>query len=294
MVLRAAHGTLLLVAGVAAACRSDRPAKDTATPSAAETPPSNASLSTSAPTTVSVTATDFKLDLPDSIPAGVVTMQLVNQGKEFHHAQLVRFEEGKTAADLAQAMKAEGPPPSWLKFLGGPNGIAPGATANATMLLTPGHYAVLCFIPGPDGVPHVAKGMIRPFEVTGASAPEAGLPVASDTIRLVDYDFEASRPITAGSHTILVENGGPQEHEIVLIKLAPGKSVKDFGDWAMTMKGPPPGVPIGGLAGMGKDARGVIMTEFSVGDYAYICFVPDGKDGKPHFVHGMVKQFTVQ
>lgn len=34
--------------------------------------------------------------------------------------------------------------------------------------------------------------------------------------------------------------------------------------------------------------------EFKAGHYALICFVPDAKDGQPHAMHGMVKEFTIQ
>jgi hypothetical protein len=34
--------------------------------------------------------------------------------------------------------------------------------------LPAGKYTLLCFIPGPDGAPHAAHGMISPFEVTAA------------------------------------------------------------------------------------------------------------------------------
>lgn len=294
MSFAARHGALLILAGVIPACKSDRPVTHSAAPPAAAAPASPASV-TSSSGPVTITATDFKLELPATIPAGAVTMQLENHGQQLHHAQLVRLDDGKTVADLAAAMKTEGPPPPWLKFLGGPNAAAPGGETVATTLLTPGTYAVLCLIPGPDGVPHVAKGMIQSFEVTPASASaEASLPAAGDTIRLVDYGFEDGRPFTVGHHTVLVENGGPQQHEIVLLRLQPGKSIKDFGTWAMSMKGPPPAVPIGGLGGMEKGARAVFTADMPPGEYAFICFVPDAKDGKMHFMHGMMKQFTVQ
>jgi uncharacterized cupredoxin-like copper-binding protein len=34
-------------------------------------------------------------------------------------------------------------------------------------------------------------------------------------------------------------------------------------------------------------------VELTPGEYLAICFVPDKQDGKPHFEHGMVRQFTV-
>jgi hypothetical protein len=45
---------------------------------------------------------------------------------------------------------------------GGPNPREIGDTSSSTVALEPGNYALLCFVPGPDGIPHVAKGMVRP------------------------------------------------------------------------------------------------------------------------------------
>jgi uncharacterized cupredoxin-like copper-binding protein len=34
-------------------------------------------------------------------------------------------------------------------------------------------------------------------------------------------------------------------------------------------------------------------VDLTPGNYAFICFLPDAKDGKPHALHGMTKQFTI-
>lgn len=285
-------GYLLLVLGLAAACRSDR--GDAASPGAAAAAATTAPASAPPDRMVHVVATDFKFDLPDSLPAGAVTLHLMNEGKEMHHAQLVRLDDGKTVADLASALKVQGPPPPWAHFVGGPNGSVPGATATSSAVLVPGQYAVLCFIPGADGIPHVAKGMLRGFRVVPAATGTA-LPAATDTIRMSDYDFTPGRPLAAGGHTILVQNGGPQPHELVLLRLNPGKTVRDFGVWATSggMKGPPPAIPVGGVAVLDPGGAATFTTDLAAGDYAFICFVPDAKDGKLHVEHGMAKQFRI-
>ncbi|MDF3053512.1 MAG: hypothetical protein K0S19_1617, partial [Geminicoccaceae bacterium] len=199
-------GAILMAAGVLSGCKSDRPSPQ----ADASTPPAE---SPNTPNTVNVTAKDFAFEAPAQVPAGAIKFELVNQGKEFHQAQLVKLEDGKTLKDLAKAMSTPGPTPSWLKFVGGPNGIAPGGNANSIANLTPGQYAYLCLIPSTDGVMHLAKGMARPFEVTAASsATPAELPAADVTIKLVDYDFQLSQPLTPGRHTILIDNAGPQAH----------------------------------------------------------------------------------
>ncbi len=253
-----------------------------------------AELAAAAAESVTVKATDFAFEAPEKIAAGAVTIVMENHGKELHQVQLVRLEEGKTVEDFAAAMKSHGPSPSWVKWVGGPNAAVPGQQSNATSVLEPGQYAYLCLIPSPDGKLHVTKGMVRPFEVTAeSSATAAELPAADVTIKLVDYDFKPSQPLAPGRHTIMVENAGPQPHELVVIRLAPGKKVEDFAKWAESLKGPPPAQPVGGVVVLEKGGRGTFTVDLAPGDYAYICFVPDTKDGKYHFHHGMMKNFKV-
>ena len=282
---RARLGAALALAVALSGCRSDRPSADPAVSTATDK---------AAPRVVTVTAADFSFDAPAQIPAGATTFRLVNNGTELHQAQLIRLEEGKTLGDLGKAMKSHGPLPSWVKFVGGPNGIAPGQEANATAVLAPGQYAYLCFIPSADGEIHVSKGMARPFEVSAGSVASAtDFPPADVTIKLVDYGFESSQPLTAGRRTIMVENAGPQAHELVLLRLAPGMTTEDFGKWAETMKGPPPAEPLGGVVALDKGGRGTFEVTLTPGDYGLICFVPDQKDGKPHVAHGMMKNLKV-
>ena len=125
------------------------------------------------PAAVTVTARDYAFDAPDSVAAGAVTVQLVNHGKELHQAQLIRLEQGKSLADVAQVLKSGGAHTILDQVRGGPNGIAPGQEAQATEVLSPGNYAYICLIPSPDGVVHAAKGMARPFTVTEGSSRTA-------------------------------------------------------------------------------------------------------------------------
>lgn len=37
-----------------------------------------------------------------------------------------------------------------------------------------------------------------------------------------------------------------------------------------------------------------VALDLAPGRYAILCFLPDGKDGKPHFVHGMHREVTVR
>ena len=133
----------------------------------------------------------------------MTTFQLVNDGKDLHHITIVRIDSGKTLADLKHELAMPAAPPSWVSLMGGPNAVGPAQESNATLDLTPGSYAMVCFVDQPGGVPHFAKGMIRPFTViAGPAGATAAAPTADATIQLSDYAFDVSKPLTAGKHTI--------------------------------------------------------------------------------------------
>src|SRR5919108_4477059 len=240
------------------------------------------------PNVVTVVANDFAFEAPTQIPAGLTKFVLKGQGREIHHATIAKLEEGKTVADLMAAFKTPGPPPSWVTFVGGPNVPDPGAEANATVDLTPGNHALICFVDTPDKVPHFAKGMVHGFTVTPAST-NAMTPTVDINLSLVDYAFNFDKPLTPGRHTIKVTNPAPQDHEIQLVRLAPGKSAADLQAWTKEMKGPPPGNAVGGTASMEPGTTNYFELDLTPGEYVAICFVPDHKDGKPHYVHGMIR-----
>ena len=241
---------------------------------------------------VTVTGADFTFDAPETIPAGVTEFRFVNKGPSIHHMQILKLTGGKTFDDLRAALASKGPPPAWIKMLGGPNAPAPGTESNATLSLEPGNYAIICFV-DIGGPPHFTKGMVRQLEVVPAKGAGTRKPKADITASLFDYSFKLSTPIRAGAHTIRVHNAGKQAHEVELIQLAPGKSVGDFIAWLGDVKGPPPAKPIGGIAAIEPGASQFFKADFAPGNYALVCFIPDAKDGKPHYVHGMTKQFSV-
>ena len=109
-----------------------------------------------------------------------------------------------------------------------------------------------------------------------------------------DYAFATSAPLTAGTHVIRVENSGPQLHELTIERLLPGKTLADWQQWmAGGRRGTPPAEPAGGFVGPDKGKVGWLTIPLKPGNYLLNCYVPDTKDGKPHYVHGMVQQITV-
>lgn len=242
---------------------------------------------------ISAVATDYAFDMPGSVPAGLTTIRFSNTGKELHHLYLVKVEKGRKPADVLAFFKAGGPPPAWMKPVGGPNAPAPGEETVFTSMLDAGEYIAFCVIPSPGGPPHIMKGMIKSITVT-PSTRKAAAPIADVTLTLSDYDFAFSKPLSPGKHVIAVRNTGKQPHEFFMAQLMPGKSPMDMAKFAENPVGAPPGKPMGGITDIVPGDVVYLQVDVPKGEYAFICFDPDAKDGKPHLAHGMIKQISVR
>ena len=285
----------VIAMGLAACSVKEAPSTtDTGAAAAAAT----AAAPQSSPNVVHVIAKDYSFDSPAQIPAGLTTFHLMNQGKEAHQAGLIKLTEGKTFEDFMaafKAMKPNTPPPAWVVFDGGPNAAAPGGTSEATETLEAGNYVLVCFIPSSDGIPHIMKGMSRGLVVTPSTAAPASEPTPTSTMTLSDYKFDVSSPLKSGQNIVRVENAADQPHEVVVFKLAPGKTIKDFQKWLPVSDKDPnvPAIPSGGVVGLSKGLHAFFTANLDAGDYVLVCFLQDAKDGKPHFAHGMLQEFKV-
>lgn len=236
---------------------------------------------------------DYAFEMPATLRAGLTQVTLVNEGKEPHHLWILKLEAGKKLADVFAAMTPQSIAfPSWAKNVGGPNAPVPGGKAVALMNFEPGHYAVLCVIPAPDGTPHLMKGMAKEFDVVGPMPNEDPIKVDIES-QLVDYDFAFAKPLTPGRKTIRFTNAANQVHEAFIAKLPPGKRAADLLAWEKNPQGPPPVIPMGGITGIEPGTSMAIIVDLEPGTYAFYCFVPDAKDGKAHIAHGMMKEFVV-
>ena len=204
-----------------------------------------------------------------------------------------------TAEELLTALAEggpEAPPPPGIKLAGGVAALGPGGQGSATINLAQGAYVMICFIPDQNGVPHFALGMSTPLIVTAATGPLAAEPDAGIAIDMVEFAFNVSGAIPPGTQTVRVVNRGDQDDEAFLVRLAPDATAGDFiaaisGEGP---PGPPPGLPLGGLQAISSGGGGFFTADFDPGNYALICFVADEATGAPHFVLGMVNEFTVQ
>ena len=246
---------------------------------------------------ITIKAADFTFDAPDQIEAGLVKVNLVNDGQEPHHAQIVRLNDGVTPEQFQAALQ-EGEAAAFplIAFVGGPGLIDPGLSTQVTVDLIPGQYMLLCFIPSHDGVPHLAKGMVRPLEVVAATdqaAVSRPQPQADGTVKLLDFSFILPVEIKAGRQIWQIVNGGQQPHEIMLMKLTAGKGLADVQAFMQSPQGTPPFSQIGGFQAINPDQSGWLNLDLTPGEYVAICHVPDPASGHAHSELGMVMPFTV-
>jgi hypothetical protein len=257
--------------------------------------PARSEPATRPPHELIVTAADFHFRAPQSVPAGITRIRLKNDGPEFHHVQLVRLDKGHTVRELMDRLAKGDFSAPWATFVGGPEAPMPGRETEVTLGLTEGQYVMICVISSPpDHVPHVAKGMALPLTVTAAKGPRAKEPEADVRLVLNDYSFATTPAISAGRRTIRVENAAAQPHHVDIVKLAPGKTAQDALAWSRTHEGPPPAELFGGATAIAPGQVNFVTADFTPGDYAFFCFVPDAKDGKSHVAHGMVRQIRVE
>ena len=266
-----------------------------------------------APNVVTLTATEYSFAAPDTIPAGWTTFRLHNHGTEVHYGHMVRVDPGKTVQELvaayAEAIRTSGPRPKWVTRFGGPGGAAPGDSSSDTQYLEPGSYVWICPVEDDKGTPHFSKGELKPFVVSDqVLASRDAAPTADVVIRLMDFSFALDTPVVAGRHTIRVENAGAEPHDLVMMKLMPGKTIEDIQNWLNPERarrpeqasGPAPSIEtlaspgsVGGIAAIAPKMESFIEANVTPGEYALFCMAT-APDGRSHIEHGMIRQISAR
>jgi uncharacterized cupredoxin-like copper-binding protein len=240
-------------------------------------------------------AHDYGFNGPDSLPAGMTVIRILNQGQEPHHIQLVKLIQGKGPADLMAALQdsfIQFPP--WAKQMGGPNGVSAGGQADATVYLDPGSYVLICVIPSSQGQPHVVLGMQKALQVIDGS--RSAPTFAGDYhLAMADFEFAIPHAMMAGRHTFYVKNRGSQPHEVSVVQLNPGASAEDvLASFTPGTANSLPGKLVGGISGLEPGGEGLFTVTLPPGRYGMICLFPNPHSHLSHAAKGMVMNFTLQ
>lgn len=261
----------------------------------------NDSDETNIPVVIIKTQDFMFVDVPDTLSEGYTSFRVENNGVFPHNAGIVKLLNGKGYEQFLEHMEKNDlyEFPEWAVQMGGPTSPLSGEKAQATVPLSPGEYAIICGVPMPGGVPHYMKGMTKKLIVTegdnSSTQPKPDLRMVLD-----DYSFDLSSEITSGLKTIEIVNQAEQPHEFLLTRLDEGKTGNDMMNWmgqVMSVEdGPLPEAPgkfLNGVSPLDENKTNFITVDFTPGEYMLICPYPDEQDNKPHFMHGMTRQFTV-
>lgn len=114
---------------------------------------------------IPVVGVDYAFEgIPAQVPAGAVSFEFSNDGTVAHEMGVFKLGEGVNMDELlARDEEASEDEAQEVGFTFAPPGEG-GAYLNAQEL-TPGTYAVVCFIPGPEGKAHHELGMKTTFTV---------------------------------------------------------------------------------------------------------------------------------
>ena len=164
--------------------------------------------------------------------------------------------------DVMKALEG-GRPPKWFKDIAGIPVLSPGVSASMTRDLDEGQYIFLCFLPTPEGGPHVEEGMVRLFNLTGTSDAEAPTPDLS--ITATDDGFEVP-DISAGTHTIELVNDGSEPHEFAFLSYEEGMTERDLGKWFQSgFKTDAPALFPGGMQSIKPGTSVIVEMTFESG-----------------------------
>lgn len=259
------------------------------------------------PTELQITTSDlargrFKTQAPPSIRGGLVRIDFRNTGKMPHEAQLIRVDSGHTVQRAVKILAGDMPKiPDWIHGAGGVAAIPPGS-ADTTVNLAPGHYAVVD-MSSDNGPPPSARGALAEFDVT--AGPTGALPahtatVIAKTVGKDMYRFDISG-LKAGANRILFDNRSKgQLHHVITAPIKPGKTLADVKKF-LSQQGKPSGPPpvdfpkITGTSVIdGGNSEVTTLNLAKPGKYVVLCFLNDRDGGKPHFMEGMLKQIVVR
>jgi hypothetical protein len=222
----------------------------------------------------------MRYDVSGALRPGVAAITLTNTDDAAHMMALARLKDGVTIKQVTAAMAkseeaagkllADSPDTSY----GTPSMVGAGQSTTVTAADLPaGHYALICFLSGTDGMPHWQMGMIDELTVTGKKASEK--PAADGTVVLDDKGITMPGGFT-GAGTFLVVNKGKAPHGFSLARLDDGTTLAAFaGHVGMAENAGQPvdgggGVLAGGVDVLAPGQSAFLTLALQPGHYGYL------------------------
>jgi hypothetical protein len=225
---------------------------------------------------VRIVAREFTFAMPDTLPAGLVHVRFVNEGRFWHHALFSRLDSTQSPSGyLAEIREGKDFPSGAIDF-GGPPLCKGGDSAEVIVRFNPGRWVALCTSSG-GGFWHVAAGMLDSFVVVpGGRQRSVDEPTSDLTLVMRDDGFSFPDTVKPGRRWIRIEDRGARWHECDILRIEPGKTIADYRAWRHVehLGSPPPAVPVGGCGDFIPGTVQWSLTDFRPGRYLFVCDMP--------------------
>jgi hypothetical protein len=254
--------------------------------------------------TLTITAGEYAYKLSGKPQPGWITMQFKNAGVEYHMVAVVALKKGVTAAQLKKAALSDDDA-AFGKIAQGDGSVAgtpgllgPNQQTTTITQLKAGHYGLMCFVPAPDGSPHIAHGMVTTFDVAGSKSSAQPPKDGVANVTLTDSAIQVPSGDAPRSTTLKVSNQGTTPHSFDIVKIESGKTLDDvkkyFDDFLNTGKqtGTAPGTIVGGVDEVAPGGVAYLEWTLPPGHYGYVS--TDGDAPNDDYSKGMHGEFDIK
>jgi len=274
--------------------------------------------------TIDVLTTAMEFQVVNEISSGINTFKYKNESNDVHFFVLEKLPEGVRIEDyknelippfkeatilmnqgkMEEAFAQFEKIPAWfneVRLFGGVGLLSPNTTAEITLNLEPGYYAMECYVRMPNGLPHVFFGMLEEIHVTdkirNAKFPEADVTLTISSDNGIEWD----NSLKTGENIISVffqdqkKYANFMGHDVNLVKLEEGAEIDELERWinsadlkAFTSPEPAGFTFLGGAQDMEAGNTAFFKVNIEKGDYVFISEIANASKRK------MLKRFTVQ
>jgi len=253
--------------------------------------------------TLTVQAGEYTYKLSGSPKAGWTQITFQNDGNEYHMMAVLPLKKGVTLAQVKKAATSDDDSAFEAisgtgQVSGAPNLLSPGAETTVITKLPAGHYAMACFLPAPDGAPHIAHGMIKVFDV---STSKSSLTPPTDGLVAVTIADDAITIPASGMPAhgwAKVTNNASEPRDLTIARYAtPTTTFEEADAYFNTFfstgtapAGTAPATLEGGTQTVAPGGSAYVQLDLKSGRYAVVSDTDDDQDGSKQ-IHA---EFTVK
>ena len=242
---------------------------------------------------LNVTASEYLFKVAGKPVAGNVQINFKNVGTEIHMFALTAVKPGVTAKQVMTAAMSQdqdafaaiSPADAPQNFDGTPGVVSPKQMSVNIAELPAGHYAVMCFVPDPDGKPHIAHGMVKVFDVAkGKSSLKAPTDGVTD-VTITDSGVTVPAGGVPKSGWVKVTNTSAADRDFTFAKLASGvtfdQADQEFSDFFNSGQFPnntPPATLAAGIGSITAGNSAYVQVSLSSGNWAIVSSDQNSQD----------------